>query len=127
MDSVPSEKSELLTCVLEPARKSVKRLAQAKYPHDFKQQSLYQVRLINESLRALKIFLDRQAAEAVCSGSEVAQVGAAIGGSVNQSNVRRKLPHMRTFENAIAEANKQKKPVQVIIDGWNIQVDPNEE
>lgn len=127
MANEAANKGELINYVLEPARKSIEELAQAKYPHDPKQQKLHQVRLTNELLKALKIFLDCQAAEAVCAGSEIAQVGATIGGSVSQSNVRRKLPHMRTFENAIAEANKQKKPVLVTIDGWSILVYPDEE
>ncbi|WP_285371333.1 hypothetical protein [Varibaculum cambriense] len=119
------EKSELITHVLEPARKSIKKLAQNKYPQDFKQQNLYRVALTTELLKALKIFLDWMGAEAANMGAEIAEVGAATGGSVSQGNVRRRMPHMRTFEAAIAGANNIKKPVTVTINGWNIIVNPD--
>ena len=63
-------------------------------------------------------------AEALYADTEIAEIGAAIGGSQNQSNVRRKLPHMKTFESAIAEANDRKEPVDITIDGWTIQIHP---
>lgn len=74
----------------------------------------------------MRIFLNWMSAEALCAGTEIAEIGAAIGGSQNQSNVRRKLPLMKTFESAIAKANERKKPVEVAIDGWTIQVSVNE-
>lgn len=115
-------KSELIQQVLEPMRKTIKQIAEERCPKDLKNQHLCRVQLANEALKAMKIFLDRTGAEAVCAGAEIAEVGAATGGSVSQSNVRRRMPHMRTFEAAIAGANSIKKPVTVTIDGWTIQI-----
>lgn len=118
------EKAELIQRVLEPTRKTIKQIAEDRYPKDLKNQNLYGVQLTNEVIRALKIYLNWTSAEALYTGTEIAEIGAAIGGSRNQSNVRRKLPLMKTFESAIAEANDRKKPVDVTIDGWTIQIRP---
>lgn len=115
-------KSELIKQVLEPMRKTIKQIAEERCPKDLKNQNLCRVQLTNEVLKAMKIFLDRMGAEAVYMGAEIAEVGAATGGSVSQGNVRRRMPHMRTFEAAIAGANSIKKPVNITIDGWKIQV-----
>ncbi len=115
-------KTKLIRQVLEPARETIKQIAKGRHPEDPKNQNLCRVQLTNEALKAMKIFLDRMGAEAVCAGAEIAEVGAATGGSVSQSNVRRRMPHMRTFEAAIAGANSIKKPVTVTIDGWTIQI-----
>lgn len=115
-------KSELIEQVLEPTRKTIKQIAKDRCPEDPKNQHLYRVQLANEALKAMRIFLNWMSAEAIYTGTEIAEIGAAIGGSRNQSNVRRKLPLMKTFESAITEANERKKPVEVAIDGWTIQV-----
>lgn len=119
------EKAELIRRVLEPARETIKQIAQDRYPKDLKTQNLCRVQLTNEVLKAMKIFLNWMSAEALYTGTEIAEIGEAIGGSQNQSNVRRKLPHMKAFENAIDEANDRKKPVKITIDGWTIQINPN--
>ncbi|WP_311525205.1 hypothetical protein [uncultured Varibaculum sp.] len=119
------EKAELIQRVLEPARKNIKQIAQDRQPKDLKNQNLCRVQLTNEVLKAMKIFLNWMSAEALRTGTEIAEIGAAIGGSQNQSNVRRKLPHMKAFENAITEANDRKKPVDITIDGWTIQIHPD--
>lgn len=119
------EKAELISKVLEPARKTIKQIAKDRYPKDPKTQNLCRVQLTNEVLKAMKIYLNWTSAEALYTGTEIAEIGAAIGGSQNQSNVRRKLPHMKAFENAIVEANDRKKPVDVTIDGWTIQINPD--
>ena len=119
-------KSELIQRVLEPARETIKQIAKDRHPKDLKTQNLCRVQLTNEVIKALKIFLNWTSAEALFTGTEIAEVGAAIGGSQNQSNVRRKLPHMKTFEGAIAEANDRKKPVDITIDGWTIQISADE-
>lgn len=119
------EKAELIQRVLEPAREAIKQIAKDRHPKGLKTQNLCRVQLTNEAIRALKIYLNWMSAEALYSGTEIAEIGAAIGGSQNQSNVRRKLPHMKTFEGAIAEANERKKPVDVTIDGWTIQINPD--
>lgn len=118
-------KSELLQQVLDPTRETITRIAKDRYPKDAKNQNLYRVQLTNEALKALKTFLNRTSAEALHAGNEIAEIGAAVGGSQNQSNIRRKLPHMKTFESAIAKANDLKKPVEVTIDGWKIQIHPD--
>lgn len=118
------EKAELIHRVLEPARETIKQIAKDRHPKDLKNQNLYGVQLTNEVLKAMKIYLNWMSAEALYTGTEIAEIGAAIGGSRNQSNVRRKLPHMKAFESAIAEANDRKKPVKITIDGWTIQVHP---
>lgn len=118
-------KSELIGQVLEPASKTITQIAKDLCPKDPKNQNLCQVQLTNEVLKAMKIFLDRMGAEAVHAGAEIAEIGAATGGSVSQSNVRRRMPHMRTFEAAIAGANSIKKPVTVTIDGWHISINPD--
>ena len=119
------EKAELIHRVLEPARETIKQIAKDRHPKDLKNQNLYGVQLTNEAIRALKIYLNWMSAEALYTGTEIAEIGAAIGGSQNQSNVRRKLPLMKTFESAIAEANDRKKPVDVTIDGLTIQINPD--
>lgn len=119
------EKAELIQQVLEPAREAIKQIAKDRHPKDLKNQNLYGVQLTNEAIRALKIYLNWMSAEALYAGTEIAEIGAAIGGSQNQSNVRRKLPHMKAFESAIAEANDRKKPVKITIDGWTIQIRPD--
>lgn len=118
------EKAELIQKVLEPAREAIKQIAKDRHPKDLKNQNLCRAQLANEVLKAMKIFLNWTSAEALYTGTEIAEIGAAIGGSQNQSNVRRKLPLMKTFESAIAEANDRKKPVEVAIDGWTIQIHP---
>lgn len=118
------KKAEMIHRVLEPARETIKQIAKERHPQDLKNQNLHRVQLINEVLKAMKIFLNWTSAEALYTGTEIAEIGAAIGGSHNQSNVRRKLPHMKTFESAIAKANDRKKPVDVTIDGWTIQIHP---
>lgn len=119
------EKAELIQKVLKPTREAIKQIAKDRHPKDLKTQNLCQVQLTNEAIKALKIFLNWTSAEAICNGNEIAEIGAAIGGSQNQSNVRRKLPHMKAFESAIAEANNCENPVKITIDGWTIQVSPD--
>lgn len=118
------EKAELIHRVLEPARETIKQIAKDRHPKDLKNQNLCRVQLTNEVLKAMKIFLNWTSAEALYTGTEIAEIGAAIGGSHNQSNVRRKLPHMKTFENTITEANDRKKPVKITRDGWTVQIHP---
>lgn len=119
-------KSELIQQVLEPMRKTIKQIAEERCPKDLKNQHLCRVQLISEVLKALRIFLNQVSAEALHAGAEIAEIGATIGGSQNQSNVRRKLPQMKVFENAITEANERKKPVNITINGWKIQVSADE-
>lgn len=119
------EKAELIHLVLEPTREAIKQIAKDRHPKDVKNQNLCRVQLTNEVLKAMKIYLNWMSAEALYTGTEIAEIGAAIGGSQNQSNVRRKLPHMKSFESAITEANDRKKPVDVTIDGWTIQIHPD--
>lgn len=119
------EKAELIHRVLEPAREAIKQIAKDRHPKDLKNRNLCRVQLTNEVLKAMKIFLNWTSAEALCTGTEIAEIGAAIGGSQNQSNVRRKLPHMKAFENSITEANDRKEPVDVTIDGWTIHIHPD--
>ena len=118
------EKAELIMKVLESAREAIKQIAKDRHPKDPKTQNLCRVQLTNEVLKAMKIYLNWMSAEAIFTGTEIAEIGAAIGGSQNQSNVRRKLPHMKAFESAIAKANERKKPVNITIDGWTIQIHP---
>lgn len=119
------EKEELIHRVLKPARETIKQISKDRHPKDLKNQNLCRVQLTNEVLKALKIYLNWTSAEALYTGTEIAEIGAAIGGSQNQSNIRRKLPHMKAFESAIAEANDRKKPVDITIDGWTIKVHPD--
>ena len=118
------EKAELIRKVLKPTREAIKQIAKDRHPKDLKNQNLCRVQLTNEVLKAMKIFLNWTSAEALYTGTEIAEIGAAIGGSHNQSNVRRKLPHMKTFESAIAEANDSREQVDITIDGWTIQIHP---
>lgn len=118
-------KSKLIRQVLEPTRQVITQIAKDRHPKDPKNQDLYRVQLTNEVLKAMKVFLDWMGAEALYTGNEIAEIGAAIGGSTNQSNVRRKLPHMKTFENAISEANDHKEPAYVTVDDWSILVYPD--